>query len=146
MGLKERQRRKLIGGARPHMEPDEEVRFAVAGQTGSRAGFLGGMNALVGRAKPRVVVGTDRNLYVLRGSMGSTTGVKGVEVKLPLSSALIAYDERRAALTLEHETVWLGIYTDEDESALSELSTAGAAEVLGRAEQQEDEQGPSDGG
>lgn len=116
------------------MEPDEEVRFAVAGQTGSRAGFLGGMNALVGRAKPRVVVGTNRNLYVLRGSMASTTAVKGVERKLPLSSAPIAYDERRAALVLEQETVWLGIYTDEDESTLAELSTAAATEQPDRAE------------
>ena len=70
------------------IEPDERVQGAVYGVTGPLApnspivGFL----ILLGIVKTRVIVLTEKNVYIMQGTMWTTTGVKKVVSKHPLGT------------------------------------------------------------
>lgn len=122
MSLRERQRQKLLDSAARHASEDEQMRFVVAGQTGARPGVLASLMALTGKVKPRVVVGTDQAVYLLEGSMTSTTKSGELIARFPSAEAVIDYDDARSVLRLGDEEIWLGSYTDSDIEALSALA------------------------
>lgn len=71
---RERRRRKYEREARRFLEPDEHVVFGVNGSCGFGA---------------RILFVTERHLYLLKGSIWSTTKAKAVILKRPLGEAPI---------------------------------------------------------
>ena len=89
-----------------YLEEDEFVVMAVSGQTGAPRGLLGGFGALVGEARPRHVIVTRRNLYVLNGSWWSTTKATGVVAKHALGDVVIS-KASSSLLTVNDETIFV---------------------------------------
>ena len=88
MGHEEKRLRRVTEKAQQLIEPDERVRGAVYGVTGplSPNSQIVGFLILLGIVKTRVVVLTEKNIYVMQGTMWSTTGVKKVLSKYPLGT------------------------------------------------------------
>ena len=85
----EKRKRLLIEAARPQLEPGEEVREVMIGQTvvSPLAYLLVGQLLFAFIAKPRIVMATDRNVYVFAGNMWSSKKMNGLLEKHPLGSA-----------------------------------------------------------
>lgn len=79
---REKRRIKYEAGARALLEPDEHVLAGVNGQAGrSLKGRLG--------LAPRVLLATERNVYLLRGDLWRTTQSHEVLVKQGLGAGLL---------------------------------------------------------
>ncbi|MBW3592770.1 MAG: hypothetical protein KY396_03655 [Actinobacteria bacterium] len=114
MGLRDRQRGKIVASATRFLEPEEDIRFAVAGRSG-----LGS----------RIVVGTDAAVYLLAGSAWSVTKSTRVEARLPLAEATrtiaLTQDSGSPVVVVGTQAIRLENYRGEDLEQLAAIA-AGA--------------------
>lgn len=91
-----RWKRKVAEAARPHLEPGERVRFAVAGTTEAARGVLPTLETFgrwaSGEVKTLVALVTDRNVYVLRAHWKDPRRLEAVEAKYPIGSVEARFD------------------------------------------------------
>ena len=111
-------RDRLIANAQEYLEEDEEAELTVSGQSGAPQGKLGGLGAMVGMVRPRHVVVTQRNLYVLDGSIWSTTKTTGVVAKHALGDVVVSQGAR--SLKVDNETIWVPVLAEKDAKAVAE--------------------------
>ena len=85
MGHEEKRLNRVTEKAAQLIDPGERVVGAVYGVTGplSPNSQIVGFLILLGIVKTRVVILTEKNVYVMQGTMWSTTGVKKVISKYP---------------------------------------------------------------
>ncbi len=91
MAVTDRIRRRQAEAVAPYLEEGEEVRASVLGQTPVPTLFfvLIGPLMLVFIQKYRLIVATDRNIYVMENSFLRSYKFKGVAYKTPLRSARV---------------------------------------------------------
>jgi hypothetical protein len=114
-------RDKLIANAEPYLEPDERVELIASGQTGAPPGPLGAIAAMFGKAKPCHVAVTQDRVYLLKGSMWSTTALKGVLSTHALGSVIVPASGR--ALEVGGERVYFAALA-EDVEAIAERASS----------------------
>lgn len=121
-------REKLIEGAKPYLDEGEEIRYVVSGQTGAPQGPIGALAIVVGRAKQRRVVVTDKHLYLLAGDFWGTTKSKGLVSKHPLGSIPTEYSGRR--LLVGDQRIWIHPFAQGDAEEIGKLG-AGPGDAAG---------------
>jgi hypothetical protein len=85
----EKRKQRLIAAAQQYLEPGEQVREVMVGQTLATPllYFLVAPIVLVFVVRPRVAMATDRHVYMFAGNMWSTKKLNGVLEKHALGSA-----------------------------------------------------------
>src|SRR4051794_21075546 len=85
----EKRKQKLAEAARPQMEPDEQVRVVMIGQSfvSPVAYLLVGQLLFAFVAKPRIAIATDRNVYLFEGNMWRPNKLNRLIEKHPAGSA-----------------------------------------------------------
>ncbi len=73
---------------------------------------------MVGMVRPRHVVVTQRNLYVLDGSIWSATKTTGVVAKHALGDVVVS--QRARSLKVDNETIWVPVLAEKDAKAVAE--------------------------
>jgi hypothetical protein len=96
--MREKKRKRIEEGAARYFDPGETMRAAVHGYEGSRWVVLLYPFALVGGliaatvTKHRLVILTDRNVYILQGGFWSIAKPRGVVEKHPVGAVQIRAD------------------------------------------------------
>jgi hypothetical protein len=87
----EKRKQRLIEAARPYLEPGEQVREVMVGQSvvSPLVYLLVGPIVFVFVARPRVAMATDRNVYMFEGNMWSTKKLNRVLEKHAIGQAPI---------------------------------------------------------
>jgi hypothetical protein len=89
MSLYDKQRERRANAVAPYLEPGETVKASFIGQTPVPPWvfFLIASYVFIFIQKYRVVVATERNLYVMQNKFLSSYKFNGVALKVPLASA-----------------------------------------------------------
>jgi hypothetical protein len=102
----EKRKQHLIAAAQPHLEQGETVREVMVGQTfvSPLAYLLIGPIVFIFVVRPRVVMATDRHVYVFAGNMWSQKKLNERLVKQPLQQADV--QATKLSLTVGSEKVY----------------------------------------
>jgi hypothetical protein len=111
-------RDRLSANAQEYLDEDEEVELTASGQSGAPQGKLGGLGAMFGMVRPRHVIVTQRNVYVLDGSIWSTTKTTGVVAKHMLGDVAVSQGGR--SLKVGDEKIWVPVLAEKDAKAIAE--------------------------
>lgn len=134
--MNQKQLEKLGKRMGDELEPGERLVCGVTGQTGGSAlltaGVLGFVGFLTGQVRPRVVLASDRNVYVY-----STVRKKGLKGKYPLGSVPVRLEGvgRLPALRVGEEKIWVSGWA----------TTTGKANVQALVEHAGGQASPSEG-
>jgi hypothetical protein len=116
----------LTAAAQQHMEPGEQVREVMVGQTfvTPLAYLLVGPILFVFMVRPRVAMVTDRNVYMFEGNMWSTKKLNGVLHKYPIGQAPVQLSG--LSITIGNETSYALLFQFKPMKNIATLAQAGA--------------------
>lgn len=118
----EKRKQHLIAAAQPRLEPGEQVREVMVGQTfvSPLVYLIVAPIVFVFMVRPRVVMATDRNVYVFAGNYWSTKKLNETLVKQPIDQAdLVA---TKFSLTVGGEKSYALLFQFERKNAIAALA------------------------
>lgn len=122
--MNDRRKEKFAENSTQFLEPGEQVKAGVYAIEGSRALLFFG---LIGNLmlKPHVVLLTDRNVYVLKGSRMSAFKPTAVITKHPVGSVKVEAGSSFpvAPLQVGDKHLWVGKIYNKDAQALASMAS-----------------------
>ena len=129
----EKRKQRLIEAARPHLEPGEEVREVMVGQSfvSPLLYLLVGPLLFIFMARPRIAMATDRNVYMFEGNMWSTKKLNGVLAKHAVGAAPIGLT--KFSITIGQEKAYALLFQFEPMKRVAALAQGSEQPALAPA-------------
>lgn len=119
-------REELIAAAAPQLDSGEGVEVAFQargrGRPGGKTPWPSVLGLLLGRTHQRVVIATDRHVYVFPGSLSSSTEVGQLEARYALDDAPI--EVGKASVRIGDEPMQVALSARDQLKKLAELLAA----------------------
>ena len=129
----EKRKQQLIAAAQPRLEPGETVREVMVGQTfvSPIVYLIVAPIVFVFMVRPRVVMATDRNIYVLAGNIWSVKKLNETLVKQPIGSAAVR--ATKFSLTVGAEKSYALLFQFANKNAIAALAPRAAVAAVPQA-------------
>lgn len=126
-------RDQLAASAAPQLQPGETVQVAFQGRGRGRPGgntpWPSVLGLLLGATHQRVVIATERHVYVFPGSLSSSTEVGPLEARYPLADAPI--EVGKASARIGDEPMQVALSARGQLSKLAELLAGARSAAAG---------------
>ena len=125
--MRDSTRQAIEANAAPFLEGSETMRAAAPCFEGPKFAMFFGLIGMM-LTKQRLVLVTDRHLYVLRGSIWSVKRPRGVEERNPLGTVAVSAEKGFPVgpLRVGEKTYWVGkLYQGDAQQVVAGASSAG---------------------
>ena len=125
----EKRKQNLIAAAQPRLEDGETVREVMVGQTVASPLLYLILTPLlfVFFVRPRVVMATDRNIYVFAGNMWSTKKLNETRMKQPLGQGYLS--ATKLSITVGGEKAYPLLFQFAPKNAIAALAPGAGGEL-----------------